>query len=169
METLKKNIQFAEKAVLLVLGLAATLLMCANAVGRYVFSTTIVWAEEGIRVMFVWGMFIAISHAFITNEHIGFTTVADRTRWTRITSAVITNLVLAITGLALCVLGAQYSLMTGAIRLAGSNLPTAVLQIPGILAGGFWFLLAVYRLVRLALGKGLPEPATATDSQMVID
>lgn len=168
METTKKNIQLVEKGVLLVLGLAATLLMCTNAIGRYLFATTIVWAEEGVRVMFVWGMFIAISHAFITNEHIGFTTVADRTRWTRITSAVITNLVLAATGLVLCVLGAQYSLMTGAIRLAGSNLPTAVLQIPGILAGGFWLLLALYRLVRLAIGRGLPE-SVATDSQMVID
>lgn len=170
MERFIALVRKVELGVLVTLGLAATLLMSANAIGRYLFSYTIVWAEELIRIFFVWGMFIAITHAFVTNEHIGFNNIADRNRLTKTVSVVITNLVLLITGVSLAVLGSQYSALTGAIRLAGSNLPTALLQIPGILAGGFWALLAIFRLGQIIIRRGLPDgPGSETRDLVVTD
>ena len=64
--------------ILVVLGVSATVIMFANAVGRYVFNTSFVWAEELIRILFVWGMFIAITDSFINNEHIGFRNFAEQ-------------------------------------------------------------------------------------------
>ena len=67
-----------EIAVLTVLGVAATLLMFGNSIMRYIFGTSLVWAEEVIRLMFVWSMFIAVTTAFFRNEHIGFDNLAKK-------------------------------------------------------------------------------------------
>ncbi|MDD2232154.1 MAG: TRAP transporter small permease subunit [Sphaerochaetaceae bacterium] len=147
---LKKAIGIAQKTeriVLLILGIGATLIMFGNAVGRYLFHKTAVWAEEVIRMAFVWGMFIAITDAFITNDHIGFRNLVDKTKVTRMLSDVIYNIVLAFVGFILAFYGGQYNAITGMIPLSGTNWPTALFQIPGIIAGWAWVAIGLTRTV----------------------
>ena len=136
-----------EKVVLLCLGIGATLAMFGNAVGRYVFQHTFVWAEESIRILFVWGMFIAITDAFLTNDHIGFQNLTNKTVFTRYASDILYNLVLLFVGLILSWYGGRYNKMTGNVPLTGTGLPTAVFMIPGIVAGFIWSCIGAVRVV----------------------
>lgn len=147
---LKKTIEIAQKVeriVLLVLGIGATLIMFGNAVGRYLFQKTAVWAEEVIRMAFVWGMFIAITDAFITNDHIGFRNLVDKTKITKMIADVIYNLILAAVGFILAFFGGRYNSLTGLVPLPGTNWPTALFQIPGVIAGWAWTTIGLVRVV----------------------
>ena len=55
----------------MILGLAMTLIMFINALGRYILGDTFLWAEEVIRLLFAWAMFIGITDLFISGGHIG--------------------------------------------------------------------------------------------------
>lgn len=64
---MKKPIEaYASFSILLIM----TLVMFAAVVSRYVFNSSIVWAEELSRYLFVWFVFISASYAVITKAHI---------------------------------------------------------------------------------------------------
>lgn len=142
-------IRGAEITVLVALGVGATLIMFANAVGRYVFNTSFAWAEELIRILFVWSMFIAITESFIRNEHIGFKNLADLNAATKFAADLIYSVSLSIVGGVLAYYGWTYNAMTGDVPLPGTNLPTSVLMLPGIAAGGVWCVLGMVRALRM--------------------
>lgn len=133
--------------ILVILGLGATGIMFINAVSRYVFNYSFVWAEEIIRILFVWSMFIAITDSFIRNEHIGFTTISGMNSFTRSFARILNNLCLLIVGGLLAFFGAKYDGMTGEVPLPGTDLPTSVLMWPGIAAGAVWTIVGGGRLV----------------------
>ena len=147
---LKKTIEVIlkiERFILLILGIGATLVMFGNAAGRYIFHNTFVWAEEVIRMAFVWGMFIAITDAFLTNDHIGFRNLVDKTKVTQIAADIIYNIVLVAVGGILAFYGGLYNRLTGLVPLPGTNLPTALFQIPGVLAGWTWVGIGIIRIL----------------------
>lgn len=47
------------------------LLVSAQVVARYVFSTSIDWADEVARLFFIWAMFMAIPHGIKYGVHVG--------------------------------------------------------------------------------------------------
>jgi TRAP-type C4-dicarboxylate transport system permease small subunit len=142
-----------EIAVLTVFGVAATLLMFGNAVMRYLLGSSLVWAEEVIRLMFVWSMFIAVTTAFFRNEHIGFDNLAKKTGPLNFAYRVVYASSLAAVGGILACYGFRYNAMTGSVPLPATNLPTALFMWPGILAGAAWAGLGLYRLLRALVGK----------------
>jgi TRAP-type C4-dicarboxylate transport system permease small subunit len=142
-----------EMGILLLLGAGATAVMFINALCRYAFHITFVWAEEVIRIAFVWSMFIAISDSFIHNEHIGFKNLANINKTTQLVSDLIYNLSLFFVGLLLSYYGWKYNRMTGDVPLAGTNLPTAVFMWPGIGAGIIWMLTGGVRAVLALIGR----------------
>jgi TRAP-type C4-dicarboxylate transport system permease small subunit len=139
-----------ETILLVVLGVGATVVMFANAVGRYVFKSSFVWAEEIIRVMFVWSMFVAITDSFIRNEHIGFKNLSNLNAATRAFADTVYYLSLLVVGGAVAFYGWKYNAMTGTVPLPGTNLPAAVLMLPGIIAGVIWTAVGLIRLIGLA-------------------
>jgi len=143
-----------EITVLAILGVASTLLMFGNSVARYLFGRTLVWAEEVIRLMFVWSMFIAVTTAFFRNEHIGFDNLAKRPGPLNFVYRVVYAACLAAVGGILAFFGFRYNAMTGAVPLPATNLPTALFMWPGILAGATWAVLGAYRLVCALSGRG---------------
>lgn len=142
-----------ELTVMTVLGVAATLLMFGNAVGRYLFGASLVWAEEVIRMIFVAAMFIAITTAFFRNEHIGFDALAKKEGFLHALYRAAYAISLAAVGGILAFYGFRYNALTGSVPLAATNLPTAIFMWPGIIAGASWFLLGIWRLARLLAGK----------------
>lgn len=142
-----------ERTVLTVLGVSATLLMFGNAVGRYLFGSSLVWAEEVIRMLFVAAMFIAITTAFLRNQHIGFDAFAKKPGFLNVLYRIVNSLCLLTVGGILAVYGYIYNDLTGSVQLSGTNWPTALFMWPGILAGAVWFLIGAFRLVELVLGK----------------
>ncbi|MCX7788008.1 MAG: TRAP transporter small permease subunit [Spirochaetes bacterium] len=142
-------IKNVELAVLSVLGLGATTIMVVNATGRYILGSSIAWAEEVVRILYVWAVFIAISHGFIEHQHIGFKNISSSTRTTRYLSDVLYAASLSFVGSALSYYGWMYNSMTGAVPLPGTNLPTAILMLPGILSGILWTILGIIRLYQL--------------------
>jgi TRAP-type C4-dicarboxylate transport system permease small subunit len=146
-------IRKTEIGILLVLGIGATAIMFINAICRYVFHVTFVWAEEVIRIMFVWSMFIGITDSFIHNEHIGFKNIADMNNVTRLISDLLYNLSLCCIGLLLSYFGWKYNRMTGDVPLAGTNLPTGIFMWPGIGAGVIWTFTGGVRAALLFLGR----------------
>ena len=148
-----KYVKTIELVVLTLLGITATLVMVSNAIGRYVLGISIAWAEEIVRILFVWSVFIAITHGFIKNEHIGFKNISMITPTTRYLSDLLYAISLVFVGGALGYYGWNYNLMTGSVPLPGTNFPTAVFMLPGILAGFIWFFIGFLRLIVL-LRKG---------------
>lgn len=139
-----------EIGILLACGVSATLIMFCNAVGRYVFSTTMVWAEEAVRILFVWSMFIAITDSFIRNQHIGFDNLAKMNAKTKFVCDIVYALAMLAVGGTLAYYGSVYNTMTGGVPLPSTNLPTAILMIPGILAGFSWTAVGLVRTIKLA-------------------
>ncbi len=142
-----------EYAVLTILGVAATLIMFGNAVSRYVFGKTYVWAEEVIRMIFVCGMFIAITTAFFRNEHIGFDNFSKKKGPLNLVYRLTYSLCLIAVGGILAVYGYRYNALTGSVPLAATNLPAAIFMWPGIIAGTTWALLGIWRLIRIFIGR----------------
>lgn len=135
--------------LLCVLGVAMTLIMFANATLRYVFSSSIVWSEEVIRILFVWAMFIAITDSFIKDEHIGFDNLAKMGGWPKLLYRFGYALSLIVVGGVLAWHGWRFTVMTGDVPLAATNISTEVLMWPGVVAGFVWAVIGVVRLFRL--------------------
>lgn len=142
-----------ESGLLIALGISATGLMFGNAVGRYLLGTTLVWAEEVIRMLFVWAMFLAITTSFLRNEHIGFDGLVKRGGTLAFISGIVQAACLAGVGAILLFFGYRYLALTGDVPLPATNLPTALFMWPGILAGASWTILGITRLVRLVSGR----------------
>jgi len=138
-----------EMTVLTIFGVAATLIMFTNAASRYLFKSTFVWAEETIRILFVWSMFIAVTTSFIRNDHIGFDGIAKKKGLPNLIFRVVYALSLAGVGGVLGFYGLKYNALTGSVPLAGTNLPTAVLMLPGIIAGFSWVIIGFYKLTKI--------------------
>ena len=141
-----------ELTVLTILGVAATLIMFGNAVLRYVLGTSMIWAEEIIRLLFVWAMFIAITTAFWRNEHIGFDNLAKKGGWLGAVSGAASAACLLAVGAILAFYGFRYTVMTGGVPLPATNLPTALFMWPGVIAGAVWAVLGAVRLVQQGFG-----------------
>jgi TRAP-type C4-dicarboxylate transport system permease small subunit len=147
-DAVKKIIGKTKLVFLFTCGASATVIMFINAVCRYVFKFSFVWAEELIRIIFVWSMFVAITESFFLNEHIGFTGLTDKNK----TAQRVSRLLYAVTrfavGFILAVLGWKYERVTGAIRLTGTNLPMGIFMWPGIGAGVIWTVLGFVRIIK---------------------
>ncbi|MCD8350851.1 MAG: TRAP transporter small permease subunit [Planctomycetaceae bacterium] len=134
-----------EEAVLTILGASMTLVMIANVIMRYIFASSIIWAEEYVRITFVWAMFLAITTGFLRNEHIGFTNIMNRKRTTSLVREILYGAALMVVGGITAYFGNIYNGYVGEVSLAGTNLPTAVLLLPGIIAGVVWFLMGLIK------------------------
>ena len=132
---------------LVALGLAMTLIMFANATLRYLFSTSLVWSEEVIRIFFVWAMFIAITGGFVRNAHIGFDNFADFGARAALINRFGYAVTLAIVGGVLAWFGYIYAGYTSDVPLAATNLPTGLLMWPGVIAGCIWMVVGIYRVI----------------------
>ena len=53
--------------------------------------------------------------------------------------------------------GWKYNGMTGHVPLAGTNLPSAVLMLPGIGAGVIWAALGVFRIIQTSFSFSKPN------------
>jgi TRAP-type C4-dicarboxylate transport system permease small subunit len=142
-----------ELAALTVFGVSAALIMFVNSLGRYIFGGTFVWAEEIIRLLFVWSTFISITTGFIRNEHIGFDGLAKKNAVLGIIFRAVYAVSLIAVGGIVAYYGFIYCTMTGDVPLASTNLPTSLFMWPGVASGAAWLILGVYRLVRLCAGK----------------
>lgn len=146
-----------EMAVLSVLGVSITLIMFGNAASRYLFNKTFVWAEEVIRIIFVWSMFIAVTTSFLRNDHIGFDGIAKKKGVPNLVYRIMYALCLVAVGGILSYFGFKYNMLTGSVPLAGTNLPTAILMWPGILAGAIWTGLGIYKFLRIVSTPSVKE------------
>ena len=151
-----------EIGTLVALGLAMTLIMFTNASLRYLFSTSLVWSEEVIRILFVWAMFIAITGGFIRNAHIGFDNFADFGAKAALINRFGYAATLSIVGGVLAWFGYVYVGYTGDVPLAATNLPTGLLMWPGVIAGGIWAAIGAVRLI--GLFRDLAQPAKERDA-----
>lgn len=133
----------------MVLGLSMTMIMFVNALGRYILGDTFLWAEEVIRLLFAWAMFIGITDLFITGGHIGFDVISNRNRTTKKVCSAIAYTVLVIIGWNLMVYGAGIISVIGKIPLPATKLPGAMFYIPGVIAGAVWILIGLYGIVKM--------------------
>lgn len=156
MSSALKLVKYLEAALLTVIGVAMTLVMIVNVVMRYLFDSSLIWAEEFIRIGFVWAMFIAITAGFIRREHIGFDTLMKKTQFTDRMQDILYGLALIVVGSLMAWYGNIYNGYTGTVSLAGTGLPTSVLLLPGIVAGAAWCIIGLAYIGRAAVrfGKG---------------
>ena len=144
---MKEKLLLLESTVLVVLAVSATVIMFGNASSRYLFRTSFSWADELIRLIFVWSMFIAITTAFIRNQHISFSALAHLNDTTRVITDVLYDGILILVGAIVAYHGWRYMNLTGRVRLPGTELPTGLLLLPGVVSGAVWALLGGARIV----------------------
>lgn len=169
--------RYLEGGVLVAFAVSATGIMFGNSVSRYLFRSSFAWADEAIRLIFVWSMFIAITTAFFRNQHISFLAVAHLNRRLRLFSEVLSEATLLVIGLVVVYYGNRFMRLTGAVRLPGTELPSGLLLLPGVVSGAAWTLLGfgrlLNRLIRLVTGKPPAldprgdEPAETLNSEEV--
>jgi len=96
MPILKWIDQNAEKALASVLLAAIVLLISGNVFMRYVMNASLSWGEELTLWLFVWFVWIGVSYAFHTGDHVRITVLRDvlNDRARLIADAVIALLVL---------------------------------------------------------------------------
>lgn len=143
-----------ERICLMALGTVMTLVMFVNACSRYMFSKTFLWAEETVRICFVWAMFIAISELFVRGGHTGFDVFSGKNRWTKIISKVVTDIVLMVIGFNFVYFGRMIAAQVGSVPLASTKLPGMVFYIPGMLAGAGWVVIGLADIVGMIRRKG---------------
>lgn len=68
----------AEKLLVSTLLAAIVVLIFANVIMRYVFNASLSWGEELTLWLFVWFVWIGVSYAFQTEEHVRITFLRDR-------------------------------------------------------------------------------------------
>lgn len=144
--SLQSLVKRLELVVLAIIGVAMTLVMIVNVAMRYLFESSIIWAEEFVRIGFVWSMFIAITASFIRHEHIGFDTLMRRTKLTAQVREILYGLALVVVGGLMAYYGYIYNGYTGSVELAGTGLPTSVLLFPGIIAGAAWVVIGLVNI-----------------------
>lgn len=96
MSVLKWIDQNAEKALASILLAAIVVLIFGNVFMRYVMNASLSWGEELTLWMFVWFVWIGVSYAFHTGDHVRITVLRDMLseRARLIADAVISLLVL---------------------------------------------------------------------------
>lgn len=130
-----------------------TLIMFINGVSRYALGTTFIWAEEVIRLLFVWAMFIGITDLFTSGGHIGFDAIINKNSMTRKVCGILSNLVLIFIGEQLAVHGYGIISVIGKIPLAATKLPNLSFQLPGVLAGVAWIIIGIWNIVKILKTK----------------
>ena len=125
-----------------------TLIMFINALGRYILGDTFLGAEEVIRLLFAWAMFIGITDLFISGGHIGFDVIANKNAVTKKICAIVAYIVLMIIGWNLMVYGWGIISVIGKIPLPATKLPGAMFYIPGVLAGAAWIAIGIWGIVK---------------------
>ncbi len=149
MNTAKSLLKKLELSVLTIMGVAATLIMFGNAMLRYAFDSSLMWGEEAIRMLFVASMFLAITMSFARDEHVGFDALLKSTRVGRMVRNTGFGLSLAAIGAITAYYGFIYNGLVGDTPLPGTDLPTGVFLVPGVIAGAVWVVIGVVRLVRV--------------------
>lgn len=142
----RERLLFLESAVLVLLAVAATLIMFGNASSRYLLRTSFSWADELIRLIFVWSMFIAITTAFVRNQHISFSALAHLNGATRLATDFLYDITLLVVGGIVAWHGWRYMVLTGNVRLPGTELRSGLLLLPGVISGGVWTLIGAVRI-----------------------
>jgi TRAP-type C4-dicarboxylate transport system permease small subunit len=156
-----KNIVFKiEVGALLIMGVGATLIMFINALLRYTVNYSLEWGEESIRILFVTSMFIAITTSFVRDEHIGFDELLKVTRFGRFIRDVGYSLALIIVGAITGYYGFVYNSMVGGTPLPGTDLPTGMFLVPGVIAGAVWVIIGTVRLACCRIGPPPLESST---------
>lgn len=74
---LDRVLSFAEDTFISILLIAASAILFINVVGRYVFNSGFVWAEELVRYQIVWLVFVGASVAARKGIHIGVDAVVQ--------------------------------------------------------------------------------------------
>ncbi len=69
--------QNAEKMLAVVLLAAIVILIFANVIMRYVMNASLTWGEELTLWLFVWFVWIGVSYAFHTGDHVRITVLRD--------------------------------------------------------------------------------------------
>jgi len=146
---MKQKIALVESYLLLFLGVGMIAIMFINSLGRYTINSSFMWAEEVIRILFVWAMFVAITDLFIREGHIGFDVVAKLNRITRVCYEVITNVVLIIFGGNLVYFGMQIVNTIGNVPLPATKLPNYIFFLPGVIAGVVWVGIGIVEILRI--------------------
>lgn len=156
MQTAKTLLHKLELGVLTIMGVAATLIMFFNAVLRYAFDSSLMWGEEAIRILFVASMFLAITMSFARDEHVGFDALMQTTRLGRLVRSLGCALSLIVVGAITAYYGYAYNTLVGDTPLPGTDLPTAVFLVPGVIAGVVWVLIGIARLALCPFKDGKP-------------
>ncbi|SDN71201.1 TRAP transporter small permease [Bacillus sp. OK048] len=113
------------------------ILIFSNVVSRYIFSSSITWANELSRFFFVWLIFFGAIGAFIKNEHMGVDMLVKRfSKKVKKTLYIITNLIILIL---------LYNILDGSIKITQLSLdsPAPATEIPLAFMDGMGIVVSI--------------------------
>ena len=151
----------AQTIAFTICGGTMVILLTLNGLGRYLLGMGLSWADEVTRVMFVWGCFIGMTSAFISDAHIGFDSFAKMNRTTSFISQVVNGICLVLLGLMIMIYGAQFTMKMGKFPLPASRWPIGILYSAGVAAGIAWIVIGAVKLVTL-IRKGSQKKKEVT-------
>ena len=120
----------AQTIAFTICGGTMVILLTLNGLGRYLLGMGLSWADEVTRVMFVWGCFIGMTSAFISDAHIGFDSFAKMNRTTSFISQVVNGICLVLLGLMIMIYGAQFTMKMGKFPFASAFAAPVIITIP---------------------------------------
>ncbi len=141
----------------LFLALATALLgvlLFANVLLRYVFRSPFAWMEEGVVMVFVWLVFVGVSAAFRSHQHLRIDVLVRflDARWAALVGSVAVVVTFVILGF-LVMLGYDY-----AVFVAGNRTPVLGISAAWIYVGlPLGMALSIVHVVRQTLDEGPGE------------
>lgn len=141
------------------------LLVFANVVLRYVFSTGLVWSEEAARLCFIYLVYLGTIGAFRDNRHLGVETIMERVP--PIAQKIMYVLVqgIIIWMMVLLAMGSwDLAVQSANDRWVATQFPRSLVNGIGVVTGGAIVLIALANLYRLIFMKlSVPELIAVRD------
>lgn len=135
----------------------------ANVVLRYFFASSITWAEEASRYLFIWLIFMGAITAYKENVHLGVDTLVQKlSAVNRRRLFILNNILLSIT-MGLCAHGAwQLVLLTTTQVSAALRLPLACVYVAGFICSVAMVAISLNNLYRLITNQVKDEELVMT-------
>ncbi len=127
---LDKGVAWLEAGLLAGGMLFGSLLLFANVIGRYVFNHPIFWAEECVRFLMVWMIFVGAAHVILRGGHVA---VDVMTRFLSGRANTWLGLAMNVVAILFCLLLGWYSLEQ-TLRVQGAGQVSPAMQMPMWLA-----------------------------------
>ena len=154
MKTIGNCVSAVIKYVTAIMLAVMAILVFGNVLMRYFMNSSVTWAEEVSRFVFIWMIFLGAIIAFKDNEHLGVDTIVNRLSPRGKRRLFVVNSLMILATMALTLHGSVgLTILNTDQSSPAIGLPYAYIYSSGIVVSIGMGLIVIYRIIMLLTGK----------------